>query len=60
MGNAGRDNFVCLNCGAWWGHRGKCDQCGAELKADRLLTEDDSDRLVELAQARRSGLLYRV
>ncbi|HUU64447.1 MAG TPA: hypothetical protein VMX96_11130 [Dehalococcoidia bacterium] len=56
MGSAGRDNYVCLNCGAWWGHRGKCDHCGAELKADRLLTEDDSERLVELAKARTSGI----
>lgn len=50
MGHAGPVNFVCLNCGSLWGYRGKCDHCGWELKADRLLTEDDSDRLVELAQ----------
>lgn len=54
MGSAGRDNFVCLNCGAWWGGHGtgKCAHCGGALKADRLLTEDDNDRLVVLANIR--------
>lgn len=52
MGHAGQDNFVCLNCGAVWGHRGKCDHCGADLKADRLLTESDWDQLMDLAAAK--------
>ena len=47
IGHAGRDNYVCLNCGAMLGHKGRCDQCGANLKADRLLTEEDLDRLAE-------------
>jgi len=52
MGSAGRDNFVCLHCGGWSGHKGQCDQCGRDLKADRLLTEDDNDRLMALANLR--------
>lgn len=52
MGHSGCDNFVCLKCGAWWGHWGKCDHCGAMLKAERFLIEDDSERLMELAQAK--------
>ena len=51
MGHAGRDNFVCLKCGAYCGHRGKCDLCGGYLKADRLLTEEDFERLMESAEA---------
>jgi hypothetical protein len=51
MGHAGRDNFVCLKCGYWYGHKGKCDSCGGLLKADRLLTEEESERLLELAEA---------
>lgn len=45
MGHAGRDNWVCLDCGATHHHKGKCDQCGGLLKADRFMTEDDFDRL---------------
>jgi len=54
MGHSGRDSFVCLKCCAWWGHWGKCDNCGGLLKADRLLIEDDFERLIELAKARKS------
>ena len=47
MGSSGRDNYVCLDCGATHHHKGKCSQCGGPLKADRLMTEDDYDRLFE-------------
>ena len=54
MGSADRDNYVCVNCGRWYGHKGKCDHCGYFLTADRLLSEEDSERLMELAQASKS------
>ena len=54
MGSADRDNYVCVNCGRWYGHKGKCDYCGHFLKADRLLSEEDSEQLMELAQASES------
>lgn len=47
MGSSGRDNYVCLDCGATHHHKGKCSQCGGPLKADRLMTEEDYDRLLE-------------
>ena len=50
MGSADRDNYVCVQCGRWYGHKGKCDYCGHFLKADRLLSEEDSERLMELAE----------
>ena len=51
MGSADRDNYVCVNCGRGYGHKGKCDHCGYFLTADRLLSEEDSERLMEIAQA---------
>ena len=54
MGSADRDNYVCVQCGRWYGHKGKCDHCGHFLKADRLLSEEDSECLMELAQASKS------
>ena len=54
MGSADRDNYVCVNCGRGYGHKGKCDHCGYFLKADRLLSEDDSERLMEIAEASES------
>lgn len=50
MGSADRDNYVCVQCGCGYGHKGKCDHCGHFLKADRLLSEEDSGRLMELAE----------
>ena len=50
MGSADRDNYLCVNCGCGYGHKGKCDYCGHFLKADRLLSEEDSERLMELAE----------
>lgn len=52
MGDAGRDSFVCLKCGAWWGAlgNGKCAHCGGMLKADRLLTEDECEHLADLGR----------
>ena len=52
MGDAGRDSFVCLNCGAWWGARGtgKCARCGGMLKSDRLLTVDEWEHLADLGR----------
>jgi predicted ATP-dependent serine protease len=54
MGSANRDNYVCVRCGCWYGHKGKCDHCGHFLKADRLLSEEDSEQLMELAKASKS------
>ena len=54
MGSADRANYVCVRCGRWYGHKGKCDHCGHFLKADRLLSEEDSERLMELAQGAES------
>ena len=54
MGSADRDNYVCVNCGRGYGHKGKCDHCGHFLKADRLLSEEDSERLMEIADASES------
>jgi len=50
MGSADRDNYVCVQCGRWYGHKGKCDHCGHFLKADRLLSEEDSECLMEIAR----------
>ena len=49
MGSADRDNYVCVGCGRGYGHKGKCDHCGHFLTADRLLSEEDSERLMEIA-----------
>ena len=54
MGSADRDNYVCVNCGRGYGHKGKCDHCGYFLTADRLLSEEDSERLMEIAKASKS------
>ena len=54
MGSADRDNYVCVQCGRWYGHKGKFDHCGNFLKADRLLSEEDSESFMELAKASES------
>ena len=41
------DSYMCVECGAVVGHKGKCDLCGGRLKATENVTDEDYEKLLE-------------